>query len=178
MDCCMSLSLLCTCTCWVEGGSGGGSILREWVRSDYREETVGRGSSKSLTWVHRSDGSIGQEGWGKGNKRPWLWNIFETLVPVYFLQCILWSKIVYTLRQYSSFSLTLLYAPSGTCVCINPIGGDGPRQPLSRGPRNRVTPWRHNGGNYPRDTHRTYVYTLPYVALVGQIMPMKNWHKT
>ena len=63
-----------------------------------------------------------------------------------------------------------MYAPSGTCVCINPIGGDGPRQPLSRGPRNRVTPWRHNGGNYPRDTHRTYVYTLPYVALVGQII--------
>ena len=90
--------------------------------------------------------------------------------PVYFLQCILWSKIVYRLHQYSSFSLTLLYAPSGTCVCINPIGGDGPRQPLSRGPRNRVTPWRHNGGNYPRDTHRTYVYTLPYVALVGQII--------
>ena len=77
---------------------------------------------------------------------------------------------MYRLHQYSSFSPTLLYAPSGTCVCINPIGGDGPRQPLSRGPRNRVTPWRHNGGNYPRDTHRTYVYTLPYVALVGQII--------
>ena len=77
---------------------------------------------------------------------------------------------MYRLHQYSSFPLTLLYAPSGTCVCINPIGGDGPRQPLSRGPRNRVTPWRHNGGNYPRDTHRTYVYTLPYVALIGQII--------
>ena len=54
------------------------------------------------------------------------------------------------------------------------LSGDGPRQPLSRGPRNRVTPWRHNGGNYPRDTHRTYVYTLPYVALAGQIIANEN----